>query len=145
VRGSGVGSFGRKAELWSLSVLTSTGLGANKLAAVTDAPGRVSPGSSGHTHVVVGSSGDGDRSLSQMLDKVSLRLARASWLPQEGKTDSCPSLPELEVALVVSSWFREASSPMDEGLWRGLVSSAMTGSLLSPREILARELAVVSM
>lgn len=67
-------------------------------------------------------------------------------------TGSWPSLSELGITLVVmalSSWPKEASSPMDEGLWRGLASSSMTGLSLSPREmlrdILAWELAVVSM
>lgn len=66
-----------------------------------------------------------------MLDRLSFRLARASWLPREGTAGSRPSPSELGVTVVVtswSSWLREASS-----------SKEML------RDILAWELAVASM
>lgn len=143
LRGSGTRSLGRKVELWSLGELASMGLGTGKVAVVTVTLGWVAEGSNG---------GGGSKSLSQMLDRVSFRLARASWLPQEDKAGSRPSLLELGatvVGMAWSSWPRDASSPMEEGLWRGLVSSASTGPSLSSREmlraILARELAAASM
>lgn len=150
LRGSGAGSLGRKAELWSLRVLPSMGLWARKLAVAAMTSGWVATGSWDQTHVVGGSSrGGGSKSSSQMFDRVSFRLARASWLPQEGRAGSWALLSELGAAVLTAwrSWPREASSPMDEGLRRGLGSSARTGLSLSSREmlrdILARELAVV--
>lgn len=143
LRGSGARSLGRKVDLWSPRVLASTGLEAEKVAVVMVTLGWVATGSTGE---------GGSKSLSQMLDRVSFRLARASWLPQEGRTGSRPSLLELSdavVGLAWSSWPRDASSPTDEGLRRGLASSASTGPSLSSREmlrdILAWELAVASM
>lgn len=153
LRDSVARNLGRKVALWSLGALPSTGLGARKLAVVTMTLGWVATGSWDQTHVVGGSSwGGGNTSLSQMLGRVSFRLARASWLPREGRAASWPPLSELGVTVVVmtwSSWPREASSPRDEDLYRGLVSSARTGPSLSSMEmlcgILAQELAVASM
>lgn len=91
-----------KAELWSLKELISIGLEAGKLAVVTVTSDWVATGSWDQTQVVGGSSGgEGSKSLSQTLDRVCLKLARASWLPWEGRTGSWPSLSELVVAVVV--------------------------------------------
>lgn len=139
---SGTRSLGRKVELWSPRELASTGLGTGKVAVVT--LGWVATGSNG---------GGGNKSLSQMLDRVSFRLARASWLPpKESKAGSRPSLLEpgaTVVGMAWSSWPRDTSSPTEDGLGRGLASSASTGPSLSSREmlrdILARELAAAAM
>lgn len=100
--GSGDRSLGRKVELWSLRELISTGLEAGKLAVVTVTLDWVATGSWDQTQVLGGScGGDGSKSLSQTLDKVCLKLARASWLPWEGREGSWPSLSELVAAMVV--------------------------------------------
>lgn len=147
LRGPGARSLGRKVELWSLGELTS--MGAGKLAVVTVASGCVAKGSWDPTQVVGDSCGGrGSKSLSQTPDRVCLRLARASWLPWDVRAGSWPLLPELGAAVVVMM-SREASSPIDKGLQRGLVNSARTGSPLSSREMLcdfsAQELAAASM
>lgn len=152
-RGSGAGSLVKKAETWGLRTLTSMELGAGKRAAGTVTQGWVSMGSWDQMHMVGESSvGGAGRSLSQTLVRVSLRLARASWLPQDGRAGPWPSLPALGVTVVVmgySFWPSEANSPIDEGLLRGLASSALREPSLSSREtlreILAWELAVASM
>lgn len=78
-RGSGARNLGRKVELWSLEALTFTGLGAEKLAVVTMTLGWMATGSWDQTHMAEGSSwGGGSKSLSQILERVSFRLARAS-------------------------------------------------------------------
>lgn len=59
LRGSGTRSLGRQVELWSLRELTSTGLGAGKLAVVTMTSGWVATGSWDQTQVLGGSSGGG--------------------------------------------------------------------------------------
>lgn len=129
--------------------LPSTGLGSGKLAVVTVTLGWVTTGSWDQTHVVGGSTrARGSKSLSQMLGRVSLRLARVSWLPQD-RAGSRLSLSEMDAAMVMvawRSWPRDGSSLIDGGLRRGLASSARPGSSLSSREmwcdILARELIV---
>lgn len=95
MRGPGTRSLGRKVELWIFRELASTGLGAGKVAVVTVTLGWVAADSSG---------GEGSKSLSQMLDRVSLRLARASWLPQDDKAGSRLSLLELGAAMVGMAW-----------------------------------------
>lgn len=124
--------------------LPSTGLGS----VVTVTLGWVTTGSWDQTHVVGGSTGArGSKSLSQMLGRVSLRLARVSWLPQD-RAGSRLSL-SVDAAMVMvawRSWPRDGSSLIDGGLRRGLASSARPGSSLPSREmwrdILARELIV---
>lgn len=102
LRGSGARSLGIKVELWSLKEHISTGLEAGKPAVVTVTSDWVATGSWDQTQVVGGSSGgEGSKSLSQTLGKVCLKLARASWLPWEGRTGSWPSLSELVAAVVV--------------------------------------------
>ena len=103
-RRTGARNLGRKADLWSLEAIPSAGLLAGKPSVVTVTSRSVSTGSWDQTHVVGGSSwGGGSKSLSQMLDRLSFRLARASWLPREGRARSRPSLSELCVTVVVTA------------------------------------------
>lgn len=99
LRGSGARSLERIGEL---GVLPSMELLAEKWAAVSVTLGCVSTGCEVQAHVGRGSrGGEGSNSLSQMLGRVSFRLARASWLPCRG----CRASLSESGATVAGGWY----------------------------------------